>query len=238
MKLLYILLILSVLLTGCSKRISENDYFPLQDGLRWEYQVYEEHTNDKEVKVYTVENIGSTAFDGKYFEMPITVRRTGSGTDYFILSAEDGLFRIAQKTIVQADPTMDEPERKILPKNDEISEGQSWFVESKTYTLSGAPNDSVPDTEDIRFEMEYEVTSMNETVEVPAGQFENCIKVEGFAAFPLYVDPKLGYQDVEIQQTEWYAPGVGLIKLVREEPRKIGLFEGGNVTFELLRMEK
>lgn len=35
-----------------------------------------------------------------------------------------------------------------------------------------------------------------------------------------------GYRDIQIRTTEWHAPGIGLVKLVREEPLDTDVFQG------------
>ena len=64
------------------------------------------------------------------------------------------------------------------------------------------------------------------------------LRVEGSAQLSLYSDARLGYQEIPIKTTEWYAPGVGLVKLVREEPLDTEVFEGGTITLALARFEE
>ena len=238
MKPVLLMLLCPLLLGGCQDQIPPEDYFPLQEGVRWHYRV-ETHRGDQvETRLFSIENTGRVAFDGKYFDLPVTVRRTSDGTDYYILDAEDGKFRIAKRTVVELKPRFDDKERRILPHQDALSPGQSWFSAGTTYLLRGRRTDIVPDTRDLGFSMEYEIASLTDTVEVPAGRYQRCIRVEGKGEFSLYVDPRLGYQDVRIEQNEWYAPGVGLVKLVRNEPREIGLYQGGVMKFELVKMER
>ncbi len=232
-------LILSCLLifvAACSPKIDPSDYFPLNEGLTWKYVVSEQHTENTQSYHFFIENLGATdrALPDKYFGMDVYVRRDTNGTQYYILNAEDGKYRIAQQYIIDAKPRYDDVERLILPEREQFDSGNAWFARSRTYALRGAAVDTVPDAEDIFFDMEYEIDSTDVSVKVPAGQFENCIMVVGRASFPLYADPKLGYMDIEITQTEWYAPGVGLVKLLREEPKEAGLFLGGNIVYELL----
>jgi len=228
-----IVFVSTCLLQACGQDISKTDYFPLHEGLKWKYSVYDDASTDFKSRTFTVENIGNIELQDKYFDMPVHIRRTSDGTDYYILSAEDGIFRIGQKRLHEKELTFDSAERKILPLHKDFASGNSWYVESRTYVLRGSALDTVPEAKEVSFEMEFEIVADNETVKVPAGQFEYCIKVSGNASFDLYVDPKLGYQTINIEQHEWYAPSVGMIKLERIEPQSIGMFKGGTVTFEL-----
>lgn len=236
MRYLHLILLLSLFaVTGCSPSIDKRDYFPLQEGLKWHYIVSEQYTDRIEPYDFYIENLGRSdgSFIDKYFEMPVYVRRDGNGTKYYLLKAPDGIFRIAQQYIIDHSLRYDEPERMVLPSPDRFASSDTWYMESRTYALRGAAVDTVPDAEDLYFDMEYEINATNVSVEVPAGRFDGCIEIVGRATFSLYADPKLGYIDIEIKQTEWYAPGIGLVKLMREEPKQAGLFLGGNILFEL-----
>ncbi len=225
------------LLTACQPKIPADDYFPLHKGVTWHYQVDEDLTDKRSSRYFSIENLGTVSLSRKYENQTVSVRRTSDGTHYFILDAEDGRFRVAKQTVVELKPHFDQKERKILPHQSDLTIGSSWASEGRTYTLHSTPSYAVPDPDDIRFNMEYEITSVTDRVQVPAGEFKNCVRVEGRATFSLYVDPRLGYRDIHITQTEWYAPGVGLVKLLREEPLNLEIFKGGSIRFELVEFE-
>ena len=82
--------------------------------------------------------------------------------------------------------------------------------------------------------MSYRVASRDETVIVPAGKFEHCLLVEGEAKLTVFADPMTGYMDVPTTTREWYAPGVGLVKLERSEPLDSSVFKRGSYIFELV----
>nr|CAA6830832.1 MAG: Unknown protein [uncultured Thiotrichaceae bacterium] len=84
------------------------------------------------------------------------------------------------------------------------------------------------------FVMSYRIASRDETVSVPAGTFEDCLLVEGEATLTMFADPLTGYQDVPIKTREWYAPGVGLVKLERSEVLDTRIYKGGSYLFELV----
>jgi len=48
-----------------------------------------------------------------------------------------------------------------------------------------------------------------------------------------YADASAGYQEILINHSEWYAPGVGLVKLERDEPLDTSIMKGGKVTMVL-----
>jgi hypothetical protein len=224
-------------LTGCQPDIPADDYFPLQEGLRWRYQVEEHLATGVTTRRFSIENLGRATLGGKYETEDVRLRRTSDGTDYYIVRDDDGVWRVAKRAVVELEPQPDKPERKILPPGPGFTVGDNWNVDGMSYALRKSASEAVPNPEDVRFNMEFEVVAVNDRVKVPAGVFENCVRVEGRAVFSLYVDPRLGYMDIPVTQTEWYAPGVGLVKLVREETLDQGFFTGGTISFELLELD-
>lgn len=82
--------------------------------------------------------------------------------------------------------------------------------------------------------MNYRIASQDETVVVPAGKFEHCLLVEGDATLTMFADPMTGYTDIPVKTREWYAPGVGMVKLERTEPLETSVYKGGRYVFELI----
>ena len=232
-------LIVSLSLLGCDADIPETDYFPLQKGVMWEYQVDEKLTGRENYRSFTIENRGLAQFpaDHEYAGDQISIRHTSDGTDYYILKDDSGIYRVAKRTLIEYEPRFDANLVRVLPNHRDLNVGRSWVIPTKPYALHATASFAVPDPRKRDINMQFEIKSITETVEVPAGIFENCIRVEGNTLLTLYVDPKLGYQDIPITQTEWYAPGVGLVKLVRNEPLNVELFKGGSISYELTRFD-
>ena len=83
--------------------------------------------------------------------------------------------------------------------------------------------------------MKYRIGALAQKIETPAGTFEGCIRVEGEAKIKLYVDAELVWRDVPIFSTEWYCPGVGLVRVERVETSPSRLLQGGSMTLDLTR---
>jgi hypothetical protein len=221
-------------LTACSGEDSQTNYFPLKEGLSWEYKVTKDLVSERQSERYSVINIGAVDLPGDYSGEPVFIRKTSDGTDYYILQDDAGSHRIAKRIVIENNPRFDQEERKILPGPKDLELGRFWTVETQPYTLRSVEFHSLPNPGLKRFMMSNEITAIDATVSVPAGVFENCIEVTGQGEISMYVDPRLGYQDILMTQKEWYAPGVGLVKLVREEPLDLPMFKGGTVSFELV----
>lgn len=225
-------------LVGCQADVDSNDYFPMNEGLVWRYQVTEELTDKKIEREFSLKNLGSVELGGDYSDLPVFRRRTSDGTDYYILQDDAGTERIALRTLVETAPRFDVEPRKVLPAVRDIEVGRSWTTETRVYAIHSPPAYSLTAPEGKELSMNFEITSVDDEVNVLAGTFTRCIRVEGIANLTLYADARLGYVDVPVSQTEWYAPGVGLVKLVREEPLNVEMFKGGKVSFELMDFEK
>jgi len=82
--------------------------------------------------------------------------------------------------------------------------------------------------------MTYTIEALGEKVQTRAGAFDNCLRVKGSAAVRVYADPVVGWRDMPLVTTEWYCDGVGLARLVREEPAQATFLTGGTLTMELV----
>ncbi len=219
------------LLAGCQQtdNTDSQDYFPLQARLRWEYRVTEERPRQTRSYPLSIETLDTTTLN----EQSVSVRRTSNGTDYYIRRQEDGLYRVAKRTLPETAPQPDQPPRLILPLPLPQAEGKSWVVNTMPYLLERVFSEGRQSADSLRFPMTYRVVKLHETVEVPAGRFTDCVLVEGMADLSLYADPRLGSITVPITTREWYAPGIGLVRLEREEPLATSVFQGGTLRMEL-----
>jgi hypothetical protein len=70
-------------------------------------------------------------------------------------------------------------------------------------------------------------------VQVPAGRFEGCLRVDGLAHVRLWVDEAKQWRQVPLNTREWYCSGVGLVRLERQELTPTKMMVGGTLTMEL-----
>lgn len=234
---------LAVLLTACQQQPETSRWFPLQDGRSWHYQQTRIWGDDKRVSRFSVETRELNEQEASFFARHsidtdhLYVRRTSNGTDYYVAASPEGIERVAKKVLIEHLPRLDKTPRLILPDEVDLDTGAAWEVETQPYILaSTAPH--IPWIADAnRFAMMYEVVDMDATVETAAGTFKHCIQVQGQAKISFYADPRLGYQDMYLTQTEWYARDIGLVKLVRDEPLDLEMYQGGTLTLELIQYQ-
>ena len=218
----------TALLAGCGAR-SDSSLFPLEPGRSWTYRVSTELSdNTSERETLTLHSQGRDDLDGQ----PTWQRRSSSGVSYWLRSDATGIFRVASKTDLEAEPTLDKLPRYVL-KAPYVA-GTQWQSTTTAYLLQRRnefpreirhTHPSIP--------MQYQIEAVNEAVDTPAGQFKQCLRVKGMATVRLYADPTSGWKDLPLTTLEWYCPGVGLARLERSEPAGSGFLVGGTLRMEL-----
>ena len=112
--------------------------------------------------------------------------------------------------------------------------GTEWRATTAAYLLQRPqqfPRELRSTHQDIP--MVYVIEHLDESVTTPAGAFQHCLRVAGKAQLRLYLDPVTGWADVPLTTTEWYCPGPGLVKVVREESGHNTFLIGGTYLMEL-----
>ena len=222
-------LLATALLAACGAP-QDDSFFPLAKGHRWAYDITTEWENDiVEHEPRVIETLGrDTLASGEAWR-----RRSDSGVDYWLRSDASGIYRVATKSELQDEPEADKEPRYVLKMP--LAVGTSWRSSTTAYLLQRRQefpreirhsHPAVP--------MNYVIEAVGEALEVRAGRFENCVRVRGTAALRLFADPVVGWKDMALITTEWYCAGVGLAKLVREEPAESTFLTGGRLTMELV----
>lgn len=221
------------LLAGC-KEPPGSSLFPLEEGRRWTYRLSSEWENDtRERQTVVLSNLGrdSALESGSAWH-----RRSDTGLDYWLRADATGIYRVAAKSDVDAEPKPDPAPRFVLKAP--IAVGTSWQTTTTTYLMrrnSEFPPEirhahpSVP--------VVWTIEALDDRVEVPAGRFEQCVRVKGLALLRLFADPVNGFKDMPLTTLEWYCPGVGLVKVERREPANSTFLTGGTMTMELMEWQ-
>lgn len=231
-----LLVLLALGLNACRSKPDATDYFPLNKGLSWQYHYQRLTASDTEEQgEYTVTNLGTTVVDNQ----TATIRRTNDGRDYYLLQKPDGIYRLASRTLFETDPVIDDPIRLVLPRPYHDNTERRWSSTTTAYIIHMVGPSTISSANAVKdFVMHYQIVSQDETVNVPAGKFEHCLLIEGDATLTMFTDPLIGYQDIPIKTREWYAPGVGLVKLERSETLDTRIFKGGKYLLELTHLQR
>lgn len=217
------------LLAGCGASPGSG-WFPLDEGHRWTYAVKTERENNTvDDETLELATLGRDTLDSG----PAWRRRSASGVDYWLRSDDSGIYRVASKTDLQAEPQPDKAPRYVLKAP--LATGTEWQASTTAYILERRQefpreirHTHAPVT------MTYRIEATGEAVDTRAGRFADCLRVAGRATMKLYADPVVGWRDLPLETTEWYCKGVGLVKLQRREPAGSTFLTGGTLTMELV----
>jgi len=217
-----LVLALGLVLGGCDGAPG-GTFFPLEAGRHWHYRVERTTMDGTRELRYAVSSLPATDFEGTR----AAVRATVDGRRSFYREEADGIYRLGVL------PTAAAGGRElVLPRP--LAADSNWRARTTTSVLenTGPPWEtlfriSVP------VDLEYAVTALDATVTTPAGTFDDCLVVRGHGTASADVGNYIGRTDIEITSTEWFAPGVGLVRLERTERTGASALDHGRLLLEL-----
>ncbi len=212
-------------LSGCMDKAPS--YFPLETGFSWQYKAVMA-TMDTTVKYkHILENMPKKSIAGE----AAYIQQTLSGDEYVYGEDESGVFQLGYIRGGDA-------ERMFVPKKRYVfhyplTPGSSWQGRVTTMALRNSGPRGVVITEDVP--VQVKLTAINDKVRVAAGTFRHCLRIERTGET---IIPEGKYQYIQktkltVKDTEWYAPGVGLVKSVRTETTQSRLLDHGEYRMEL-----
>ena len=120
-------------LAGCDRPSHDNPLFPLAKGKSWTYQietVYDDPDGKTVLHTFEMRNLGSAELgDGS----TAWIRRSNNGHEYWLVSNDQGISRVAMKTPTQEQAVMDIQPRQVLPAK--LAVGQTWTYLTAPYFL-------------------------------------------------------------------------------------------------------
>lgn len=227
--------LLAIVGAGCSAvrgsrpRHPEPSFFPLVPRSQWEYVVGRPAGQERFRFVATVRDDDFHSADGRACRIVDERYGDTSGdAPYPVLYCSEGGFLHRVMSLEYRDHILEDNglrsgEVKFLPLD--LGRAHAWEGLTSAYRL--------PDGSRFEVQQQHEVAAIPERVTVPAGAFDDCVRVETTAVHAAIgpegetIGPRLVYY-----YSDWYAPGVGL---VRTEQRS----DSGEVlaTIELVRYE-
>ena len=197
-------LLCCLLLAGCAR--DGGDYFPLGESMWWQYRVERTIKGEPHEQKLILANLPAANIDA---HAVYPRRRMDDRFEYY---AED------DKGIYWLSPT-DGARIQILGRP--LVLNAKWQGSTRIFFLDMTGGFAPTFEERARESMslDYVVESFDDTVHVGAGRFQHCIRVKssGSNFAGLKLKQLFGIRFLKVEQTEWYAPGVGLVKRVRNE---------------------
>ncbi|WP_291555695.1 hypothetical protein [Comamonas sp. SCN 65-56] len=221
-------LLAAMALAGCNRPPPDAEsYFPLHLGARWTYALRTDMAKPPVEATLELSVVRKETLEGE----PVTVRRSASGVEYYVRENASGLERVASRTDLEELPLRDETPIRILPAR--LQPGVEWIGSTAPVVLQRTLEFPHELKYEYRAHMVYRIAAIDETLEVPAGRFSPCVRVEGSGSFKIYKDGLTGVADQTIASTEWYCKGVGLARFDRDEPADSRMLKGGKVSYVL-----
>lgn len=209
---------LAFVLSACGDRAA--NYFPLEQGMTRVYRQTVITRNKGNAGGFEKSELASAATDlaprtvGGKSAVP---RLYADGRVLYFARSGDGIVLIG-KSEPGEDAPQDIAPRYVLKLP--LAVGATWTSSGETESLHrtflggyGAINKPVAADGPIVFTVE----SVEDTVRVPAGTFHHCLRVHGVGSGKLDWGQPFGMLTVTMDVTQWYAPGIGLVKRVRKE---------------------
>jgi hypothetical protein len=112
--------------------------------------------------------------------------------------------------------------------------GSQWQQSTVTKLLkkTGPPQKTVFEIF-AKVDLEARIESLEEIVDVPAGRFKNCMKITMSGSSFKDAGNYVGLTLVNVEQTSWYAPDVGLVKMQRIETTQSDALDKGTLLIDL-----
>lgn len=217
---------LAVVLGACGNERPAN-YFPLDPGRHWQYRV-ERTTMDgtRELRHAVATRAAPPDYAG--------IRETLGGALYYYVRDDEGLWRVApDRQAATGSRTATGPEL-VLPATPDV--GRAWQGKTTTAVLenTGPPWETLFRIA-VPVAMNFRITATDAVVDTPAGRFEHCLEVVGEGRTNTDAGNYIGRTVIEVRSTEWYAPGVGLVRLEREERTAAEALDHGRLVMALDR---
>ena len=181
-----------------SSAIAE-DYYPLQQGMSWEYVLNTTYNDLRESATIIRKVLPPTTINGQA-AMPI--QHSTEGKVYavvFYAKKENGVVIVATQRIGDPEPLVSDRPELVVPKRTQL--GTSWKYWQKTQIIG-----------DYEISTTSVIDKTDESVTVSAGEFKHCLRIS-ISGSARTNDNSV----ISIQQYEWYAPNVGRVKTVYEE---------------------
>ena len=222
--ILFVLLLFSI--TACEKQ--KASYFPLEPGLEWRYNVIKTTRDGVERQKYIFINLDEREVNGQV----VTARRFMDGALLFYRETDEGVLYTGKMFKTGMDVSVENEASFVF--HYPLEQGNEWeeLTTTKLLKKTGPPQKTVFIIT-ANISVKVTVAAVDDTVKVPAGTFTHCIRIEKKGSDFVNAGNYIGLTVVRVKETSWYAPGVGLVKSMREEKTDKKALDKGTQIIEL-----
>ena len=197
-----LLILQSYLIISCGQK-SDNSYFPLRESSEYKYL-----SNFGE---FTAEVRGQRLID-KFETTQIAYLFPDETKFFYYVKTDSGVFNIAEESQKTASLKVYEVPKTIFKLPLEV--GKLWRYKDE---ISGN-----------EFDISAEIASVNDTVSVRAGTYYNCLRIDYSAQKQKNFGVLFGSGTLKLKGSNWYAQGIGRIKVTRKTSSNHMMFGTGD----------
>ena len=216
-----------ILFSGCSER--DTSYFPLKKGYEWRYQIQKTTMGGTEKQKRYINSIEPRVINNENTH----IQRSLTGTLLLYRKTDAGVERVGYLIANGVTEELIEDAHLIMPAKTETGIEWESLALSQTLKKKGVPVDTAGFQILVKIPVKNRIESTDAVIKVPAGRFDNCIEIYT-SGFAFHSGSSFNTRTlIEIKQTKWYAPGVGLIKSSLVETSTSDAFARGEIIVEL-----
>lgn len=216
----------SLLLTACTGE--EHSFFPLSSGHTLHYDVTKTTMDGTFGQKYIIETLSETNWQGTA-SVPMV---SAGGEQYLYQRSGAAIYRVAFKSrdavsfVAHASPHL------VLPQKLQLGSAWQQATHTKLLENTGPPWETLFKIVQ-PVDLEFTVDALDVAVTVPAGIYQNCLKVSGFGETNVDVGNYIGRTVISVEVEQWYARGIGLVKSLRTETTTADAISKGTLAMEL-----
>jgi hypothetical protein len=223
----FIWILLSIFETSCSLEQSST-YFPLEEGLKWRYQVTKTTRDGVRQQKYIYISLDDRIVEGQ----TVSVRKSVDGSLFYYRETEAGILYVGKEIQSGVARKFLRDEHYILRYPLQLRKQWQDTTTTKLLVKTGPPQKTVFRI-DAKIPLKVLIDTLDETIVVPAGIFHHCIKISKQGSEFKDAGNYIGRTIIRVKETSWYAPGVGLVKSIREETTESQALDKGQLIIEL-----
>ncbi len=217
-----ILIMILILISLPDYSMASEDYYPLKEGKTWTYQV--SMTNRfgsiSGLGKMIVTNFAQRELKGKKVT-PQKSNLLGQTAFVFIVEDDKGICVFARQDSSSIEPEINDYSEYLIMKPVQV--GTFWSGRTESILLE----------KEVSLLLKNTIESMDEIVTVPVGTFKNCLKISSRGSIKKDLGSFTGVANITIEDYAWYAPGVGIVKLIRKEKSNHLMVGSGQLSMQL-----
>jgi len=216
----------SLLIAGCSDQAPS--FFPLEKGRTWHYGVTKTTMDGTFQQKFIIQTLPELTWQGTR-SVPML---SAGGEQYLYQRSSSAIRRVAFKQEGEATFIAHDVPQTVLPEVLNLDNMWQETADTKLRENTGPPGETL-----FRIvtpvELKLKLETLDVDVTVPAGSFQNCLKVSGFGETNVDVGNYIGRTAITVKVERWYAKDIGLVKSLRTETTAAEAISSGTLTMEL-----